>query len=151
MTACKQKIHAFERSLQIIEEFVKNGSLHVSEKSFNALYNTYEVLIDMTPVSDDLRINNSNVNDSLFSSKNSSSPGSIHKDTEKRLHQRVQLDGYRAGIIQGGFAYTASVKDVSLQGIQLHDLPTRFYSIQKEKFTVVIFNMFDSIHYNSSF
>ncbi|WP_339132566.1 MAG: PilZ domain-containing protein [Candidatus Electrothrix sp. GW3-4] len=150
MTAYEQKIEAFERSLQMIEECVQNGSLHVPERSFHALYNTYEMLVDMSPFPEELRIidfMSRKVTNSRASSKNLSLPDAIHEETEKRLYQRIQLDGYTADIIQGGCAYTASVQDVSLKGIQLHDLPARFYSIQEEKFTVIISNLFDSIHY----
>lgn len=151
MSAHEQKINAYEKSLHMIEESIQNGSLNITEKSFHALYNTYEMLVAMSPFPEDLRIIDfmtRKVSDSLDSSKNLPARDDVScRDEEKRLHQRIQLDGYTADIIQGGFAYTASVQDVSLKGLQLDNLPTKFYSIQEEKFTVVISKMFDSIHY----
>ncbi|MCI5209521.1 MAG: hypothetical protein D3910_12190 [Candidatus Electrothrix sp. ATG2] len=53
MTAHRQKIYAFERSIQIIEEFAKSGSFFISDKSFQALNSTYEKLVEIFPVSDE--------------------------------------------------------------------------------------------------
>ncbi|WP_339136628.1 MAG: PilZ domain-containing protein [Candidatus Electrothrix sp. GW3-4] len=150
MTACKEQVYAFEKSLQLIEKFVQNGSLNVSEKSFLALYNTYEKLMDMAPDSDELRANKFILrpdNDYLTSSKNMTLSDAACENTEQRLHPRAELEGYTADIIQGGLAYTAYVQDVSREGIQLNDLPTEFSSIQEEKFTVIISSLFDSMHY----
>lgn len=66
---------------------------------------------------------------------------------EKRLQPRMELNGYTADIIQGGSVYTATVYDASLEGIQLHDLPSRFSAVKNEKFTIVVSNLFDSTHY----
>ena len=57
MTAYIQKLYAFERSIQLIEKAAQNNSLFVSDESFQALYNTYEKLIEMCPASDESRIN----------------------------------------------------------------------------------------------
>jgi hypothetical protein len=51
MTTCEQKIYAFVNSLEIIEELARRGTLSVSEKSFQALYNTYEELVSLFSVS----------------------------------------------------------------------------------------------------
>ncbi|WP_339135418.1 MAG: hypothetical protein WGN25_17875 [Candidatus Electrothrix sp. GW3-4] len=57
MTAYKQKLHAFKRSVQLIEKAAQNNSFLVSDESFQALYNTYEKLLEMLPASDELRVN----------------------------------------------------------------------------------------------
>ena len=150
MTACTQQLYAYEKSLQLIEEFVRNGSLHVSEKSFHALYKTYERLVDISSDSEKTRANNFTFYKdckSLSGSKNSTSPDAVCKKTEKRLHPRLKLQGYIADIVQGGFAYTAYVRDASLEGIQLQNLPAKFYSIREEKFTVIISSIFESMQY----
>ncbi|MCI5142987.1 MAG: hypothetical protein D3909_14905 [Candidatus Electrothrix sp. ATG1] len=148
MTSCIQQIGAYEKSLQLIEEFVHNGSLQVSEKAIQGLYNTYEKLVDMSNDSNEFRF------DSLGLYRNSESLAGSKKSldvacekTEKRVHPRVEVQGYMADIIQGGFAYTAYVQDASLKGFQLQDLPSKFYSIREEKFTVIVSNIFDSMHY----
>jgi hypothetical protein len=71
----------------------------------------------------------------------------MYENTEKRLQSRVQLDGYTADIIDDGFVYTATVEDASLQGIQLQDLPTRFTACKGEKFTIIVTNLINSMHY----
>jgi hypothetical protein len=71
----------------------------------------------------------------------------MHKKIEKRLQSRMLLNGYTADIIQDGFVYTATVQDASLQGLQLQDLPARFIVCKGEQFTVVVSNLFDSMHY----
>jgi len=55
MTASRKKIYAFERSIQLIEKAAQNNSFLVSDESFQALYNTYEKLIEMFPVADEAR------------------------------------------------------------------------------------------------
>jgi hypothetical protein len=55
MTASRKKIYAFERSIQLIEKAAQNNSFLVSDESFQALYNTYEKLIEMFPLSDEVR------------------------------------------------------------------------------------------------
>ncbi len=55
MTASRRKIYAFERSIQLIEKAAQNNSFLVSDESFQALYNTYEKLIEMFPFSDEAR------------------------------------------------------------------------------------------------
>ena len=55
MTASRKKIYAFERSIQLIEKAAQNNSFLVSDESFQALYNTYEKLIEMFPLSDEAR------------------------------------------------------------------------------------------------
>ncbi|MCI5209673.1 MAG: hypothetical protein D3910_12970, partial [Candidatus Electrothrix sp. ATG2] len=57
MTSCIQQIGAYEKSLQLIEKLSHNGSLQVSEKAIQGLYNTYEKLVDMSPASDELGVN----------------------------------------------------------------------------------------------
>ncbi|MCI5162263.1 MAG: hypothetical protein D3917_09640 [Candidatus Electrothrix sp. AX5] len=55
MTASRKKIYAFERSIQLIEKAAQNNSFLVSDESFQALYNTYEKLVEMFPVADEAR------------------------------------------------------------------------------------------------
>jgi hypothetical protein len=55
MTASRKKIYAFEKSIQLIEKAAQNNSFLVSDESFQALYNTYEKLIEMFPLSDEVR------------------------------------------------------------------------------------------------
>ncbi len=58
MTACKQKLDAFERAVQMIEKLDESNLLTVSDASFQALYKTYEKLTDMLSPSDKPKINN---------------------------------------------------------------------------------------------
>ncbi|MCI5121768.1 MAG: hypothetical protein D3908_11365 [Candidatus Electrothrix sp. AUS4] len=53
MTVCEQKLYAFERSVQIIEEFSQTGGLSISDKSFQALYNTHKELVELFSGSDE--------------------------------------------------------------------------------------------------
>ena len=53
MTAYKQKLYALERAIQPIEKLDQNKSFAVSDKSLQALYKTYEKLIDMFIASDE--------------------------------------------------------------------------------------------------
>ncbi|MCI5166838.1 MAG: hypothetical protein D3903_12280 [Candidatus Electrothrix sp. GM3_4] len=55
MTASRKKLYAFERSIQLIEKAAQDNSLLVSDEAFQALYNTYEKLREMFPVSDETR------------------------------------------------------------------------------------------------
>lgn len=59
----------------------------------------------------------------------------------------MQLDGYTANIASDGFVYNATVQDVSMKGIQLQGLPARFTAINGEKFSVVISDYQDVMHY----
>ena len=52
MTAYRQKLYAFEKTIQVIEESAMNNSFTVSDASFQALYNTYEELKKLFPTSD---------------------------------------------------------------------------------------------------
>ena len=53
MTANKQKLYAFERSIQVIEKLSQNNSLSISDESFQALYNTGKKLKEMFTSSDE--------------------------------------------------------------------------------------------------
>ena len=53
MTANKQKIYAFERSIQVIEKLSQNNSLSISDESFQALYNTGQKLKEMFTASEE--------------------------------------------------------------------------------------------------
>ena len=53
MTANKQKLYAFERSIQVIEKLSQNNSLSISDESFQALYNTGQKLKEMFTSSDE--------------------------------------------------------------------------------------------------
>ena len=57
MTAYGQKLYAFEKTIQVIEESAMNKSFTVSDASFQALYNTYEEMKKLFPASDQLRLN----------------------------------------------------------------------------------------------
>ncbi len=57
MTASREKLHVFEKTIQVIEESAMNNSFTVSDASFQALYNTYEELKKMFPVPDESRRN----------------------------------------------------------------------------------------------
>ena len=150
MTSCIQQIGAYEKSLQLIEEFVHNGSLQVSDKAIQGLYNTYEKMVDMSSGSDEFRFDGVRLykdGEPLNESKKMSSLDDACEKAEKRLYPRMELQGYMADIVKGNFAYTAYVQDASLEGLQLQDLPLRFYAIREKKFTVIISNLFDSVHY----
>ena len=72
----------------------------------------------------------------------------MYKNIEKRLKPRMELNGYTADIIQDGFVYTATVYDASLEGIQLQDLPARFFAVKGDRFTIIVSSFLDSsIHY----
>jgi hypothetical protein len=53
MTAYRQKLYAFEKTIQLIEESAMKRSFPVSDASFQALYNTYEEMKKLFPVSSD--------------------------------------------------------------------------------------------------
>lgn len=55
MTAYKQKLYAFKRSIQVIEKSAQNNSSPVSDETFQALYNTYEKLTEIFPAYDSSR------------------------------------------------------------------------------------------------
>ena len=57
------------------------------------------------------------------------------------------MDGYTANIASDGFVYTATVQDVSLKGIQLQGLPARFTAVKGERFSVVISDYQEVMHY----
>ena len=71
----------------------------------------------------------------------------MNKNIEKRRQPRAQLGGYTANIASDGFVYTATVQDVSLKGIQLQGLPARFTAVKGERFSVVISDYQDLMHY----
>ncbi|WP_339137276.1 MAG: hypothetical protein WGN25_04585 [Candidatus Electrothrix sp. GW3-4] len=52
MIANKQKIYAFTRAIELIEQSANNNPSLFSDESFQALYNSYEKLTEMfmTPV-----------------------------------------------------------------------------------------------------
>ncbi|MCI5130860.1 MAG: hypothetical protein D3904_04910 [Candidatus Electrothrix sp. EH2] len=52
MTAYKQKLYAFKKSIQVIEKSAQNNSFLVSDETFQALYNTYEKLTEILPAHD---------------------------------------------------------------------------------------------------
>jgi hypothetical protein len=56
MTAYIQKLYAFKKAIRLIEKSAQNNSLLVSDESFQALYNTYEKLMEKLPASDESRI-----------------------------------------------------------------------------------------------
>ncbi|WP_339133106.1 MAG: hypothetical protein WGN25_11895 [Candidatus Electrothrix sp. GW3-4] len=58
MTTNKQKIHAFERAIELIEMSAKNNPSLVSDKAYQALYNTYGKLTEMFMTSDERKANN---------------------------------------------------------------------------------------------
>lgn len=57
MATCKQKLYAFERSPNIIEELALSDAYTFSDKSFQALHKAYEELIELSSVSDESMIN----------------------------------------------------------------------------------------------
>ncbi|WP_339133961.1 MAG: PilZ domain-containing protein [Candidatus Electrothrix sp. GW3-4] len=69
------------------------------------------------------------------------------KNMEKRRQPRMQLNGYSANIVSEGFVYTATVQDASLKGIRLQGLPAKFIAINGERFSVVISDFQDVMHY----
>jgi hypothetical protein len=69
------------------------------------------------------------------------------ENVEKRRQPRMQLTGYTANIACDGFVFSATVQDVSMKGIQLQGLPARFTAIKGEKFSVVISDYQEVMHY----
>lgn len=57
MTAYRQKLQAFEKSIRVIEKSAMKNSFRVSDASFQALYNTYEEMKKMVIASDEASIN----------------------------------------------------------------------------------------------
>ncbi len=57
MTAYRRKLHAFEKSIRVIEKSAMNNSFVVSDASFQALYNTYEEMKKQLLASDEAKIN----------------------------------------------------------------------------------------------
>ncbi|MCI5208230.1 MAG: hypothetical protein D3910_05435 [Candidatus Electrothrix sp. ATG2] len=58
MTASKQKIYAFERAIELIEKSANNNHSKVSDKTFQALYKSYEKMTELFMTSDERRKNN---------------------------------------------------------------------------------------------
>jgi hypothetical protein len=71
----------------------------------------------------------------------------MNKNIEQRRQPRIRLDGYTANIANDGFVYTATVQDVSLKGMQLQGLPTRFTALNGEQFSVVVSDFQEVRHY----
>ena len=61
----------------------------------------------------------------------------MEKEPEKRRHERVELHGYIADIADGNFIYGGIIEDVSLGGVKLNSLPTKF-SIEGKTYCIVV-------------
>ncbi|MEA2115304.1 MAG: PilZ domain-containing protein [Thermodesulfobacteriota bacterium] len=48
------------------------------------------------------------------------------ENMEKRSHERMELHGHIADIADGNFIYGGIIEDVSLGGLKLNSLPTKF-------------------------
>lgn len=48
------------------------------------------------------------------------------ENLEKRRHERIELHGHIADIADGNFIYGGIIEDVSLGGLKLNSLPTKF-------------------------
>ncbi|WP_339137340.1 MAG: hypothetical protein WGN25_04885 [Candidatus Electrothrix sp. GW3-4] len=53
MPAYQQQLHAFEKSIKIIEELAQSDSSAIAEKSIQTLNKTYETLIEIFALSEE--------------------------------------------------------------------------------------------------
>ena len=70
----------------------------------------------------------------------------MKKITEKRRQRRMQLKGYLADIAVGHIVCNGIVGDISVEGLRLNDLPTRFL-IENKKYHVVVSGGTDAVCY----
>ncbi len=59
------------------------------------------------------------------------------EDLEKRRHERMELHGHIADIADGKFVYGGIIEDVSLGGLKMNSLPTKF-AIEGRTYSVVV-------------
>ena len=56
---------------------------------------------------------------------------------EKRIHERAELHGHIADIGDGNFIYGGIIEDISISGLKLNGLPTKF-AIEGRIYRIVI-------------
>lgn len=59
------------------------------------------------------------------------------ENLEKRRHERMELHGHIADIADGNFIYGGIIEDVSLGGLKLKSLPTKF-AIEGRTYCIVV-------------
>ena len=59
------------------------------------------------------------------------------ENMEKRRHERMELHGHIADIADGNFIYGGIIEDVSLDGLKLNSLPTK-YAIKGKTYCIVV-------------
>lgn len=67
------------------------------------------------------------------------------KEIEKRMHDRAELHGHIADIADGNFIYGGIIEDISISGLKLNSLPTKF-SIEGRIYRIVISGGADNEH-----
>ncbi len=67
------------------------------------------------------------------------------EEIEKRIHERAELHGHIADIADGNFIYGGIIEDISISGLKLNSLPTKF-SIEGRIYRIVISGGADNEH-----
>ena len=65
---------------------------------------------------------------------------------EKRRHERMELHGHIADIADGDFIYGGIIEDVSLGGLKLNSLPTKFV-IEGRIYCIVVSGEVSEAHF----
>ena len=67
------------------------------------------------------------------------------KDMEKRRHERVELHGHIADVADGNFIYGGIIEDISMGGLKLNSLPTKF-AVEGRTYSLVVSGGTSDIH-----
>jgi len=70
----------------------------------------------------------------------------MEHDIDKRRHTRIELYGHIADIADGTFVYGGILEDISLEGLKLTSLPTKF-AIEGKKYCIVVSGGRDTTHF----
>ena len=68
------------------------------------------------------------------------------ENMEKRSHERMELHGHIADIADGNFIYGGIIEDVSLGGLKLNSLPTKFV-IEGRIYCIVVSGEVSEAHF----
>lgn len=61
----------------------------------------------------------------------------MEEDLEKRRHERMALQGHIADIADGKFIYGGIIEDISMGGLKLNSLPTKF-AVEGRTYSIVV-------------
>ncbi|MBW2328351.1 MAG: PilZ domain-containing protein [Deltaproteobacteria bacterium] len=68
------------------------------------------------------------------------------ENMEKRRHERIELHGHIADVADGNFIYGGIIEDVSISGLKLNSLPTKF-AIEGRTYCIVVSGETSEAHF----